>query len=171
MIPRSSSRIRALALVMLGGLAVAACATGPSATSSSSFATDDFAWAATAGQGSIEGRVAFTQDGKRFDCVGNVGLIPSTAYTQGRMMRLYGSTTRAVVPAAVVRSRNEGEQPAEYRAIERAEACENNAFRFSNLPEGQWFLISPVRSGDEIVVLMRQVQTRGSRVIPVTIGN
>lgn len=171
MIPRPSSRVCALTLAVVGGLAMAACATGPSGPASADFTTDAFAWSAVQGQGSIEGRVSFAQDGKSFDCVGNVGLIPSTPYTQARMTRLYGSTTRAAVPAAVVRSRNEGEQAAEYRAFERAEACQNNSFRFDNLPEGQWFLISPVRSGDEVVVLMRQVQTRGSRVVPVTIGN
>lgn len=168
---RPSSRLCALTLAVVGGLAMAACATGPSGPAPADFSTAAFAWSAAPGQGSIDGRVSFSQDGKSFDCVGNVGLIPSTPYTQARMMRLYGSTTRAAVPAAVVRSRNEGEQAAEYRAFERAEPCQNNSFRFTNLPEGQWFLISPVRSGDEVVVLMRQVQTRGSRVVPVTIGN
>ena len=171
MITRPSSRSCALAAALVGGLIVSACATTPAPRASANFSTEAFAWSAQPGQGVIEGRISFSQEGKKFDCAGNVGLIPATGYTTARMQRLYGSTTRAAVPAGVVRARNEGEQPAEYRAFERAEACENNSFRFANLPEGQWFLISPVRSGDEVVVLMRQVQTRGSRVIPVTIGN
>jgi hypothetical protein len=171
MMPRLSSRSCALALAVVGGLAMAACATGPAPSDSVEFSNESFAWSAQAGQGVIEGRVSFAQDGKSFDCAGNVGLIPATGYTKARMERLYGSTTRAAVPAAVVRSRNEGEQAAEYRAYERAQPCQNNSFRFSGLPSGQWFLIAPVRSGDEILVLMRQVHTRGNNVVPVTIGN
>ena len=171
MITRPSSRTCAMAAAVIGGLTLAACATTPAPHASAEFSTEAFAWSAQPGHSTIEGRVSFAQNGQTYDCAGNVGLIPATGYTTARMQRLYGSTTRAAVPAAVVRARNEGEQPAEYRAFERAEACQNNSFRFTHLPEGQWFLISPVRSGDEVVVLMRQVQTRGSRVIPVTIGN
>lgn len=171
MMPRPSSRTCALTLAVVGGLAMAACATAPSTRDSTEFSNESFAWSAQPGQGVIEGRVAFSQDGKTFDCAGNVGLIPATGYTKARMARLYGSTTRAAIPAAVVRSRNEGEQAAEYRAFERAQPCQNNSFRFTDLPAGQWFLISPVRAGDEVMVLMRQVQTRGNHVVPVTIGN
>lgn len=171
MIPRLSSRKLALSAVVAGGLALAACATTPTPQDSAEFSTAAFAWSAQPGQGVIEGRVSFVQDGKSFDCAGNVGLIPSTGYTRARMERLYGSTTRAAVPAAVVRSRNEGEQAAEYRAYERASPCQNNSFRFKDLPSGQWFLIAPVRSGDEVLVLMRQVQTRGNNTVPVTVGN
>lgn len=171
MMPRPSSRKLALMAVVAGGLAMAACATTPSIQDSASFTTEAFAWSAQPGQGVIDGRVSFAQDGKGFDCAGNVGLIPSTGYTKARMERLYGSTTRAAVSAAVVRSRNEGEQAAEYRAYERAAPCQNNSFRFADLPSGQWFLIAPVRSGDQIVVLMRQVQTRGNNIVPVTVGN
>ena len=100
-----------------------------------------------------------------------LGLIPDTGYTRARMQRLYGSTERAAVPAAVVRARSAGEQGADYRAFERAEPCANDAFRFSGLPDGSWFLISPVKAGDDIVVLMKRVQTRGGRMINVTLGS
>lgn len=163
----------ALVAVLAGGLALSACATTPmgGGAGSTEFSADAFAWSTRAGQASIEGRVAYAQDGKTFRCVGNVGLIPDTGYTRARMQRLYGSTERAAVPAAVVRARSAGEQGADYRSYERAQPCAADAFRFSGLPDGGWFLISPVKAGDDIVVLMRRVQTRGGRVVSVTLGS
>ncbi|AYG94364.1 hypothetical protein D8I30_03555 [Brevundimonas naejangsanensis] len=162
----------ALAAVLAGGLALSACATTPmgGAAGPAVFSADDFAWSTRAGQASIEGRVAFAQDGKTFHCVGNVGLIPDTRYTRARIERLYGASDRAAVPAAVVRARSAGEQGADYRSYERANACAGDAFRFSGLPDGSWFLIAPVKGGDEIMVLMRRVQTRGGRAVTVTLG-
>jgi len=162
----------ALAAVVAGALALSACATTPMSggTSPAEFSADAFAWSTRAGQASIEGRVAFVQDGQTFSCVGNVGLIPDTGYTRARMQRLYGSTERAAVPAAVVRARSAGEQGADYRSYERAQPCADGAFRFSALPDGSWFLISPVKAGDDIVVLMKRVQTRGGRLVNVTLG-
>jgi hypothetical protein len=162
----------ALVAVLAGGLALGACATTPmgGGVGSADFNADAFAWSTRAGQASIDGRVAFAQDGRAFHCVGNVGLIPDTGYTRARMQRLYGSTDRAAVPAAVVRARSAGEQGADYRSFERAEPCANDAFRFTGLPDGGWFLISPVKAGDDIMVLMRRVQTRGGRAVTVTLG-
>ena len=73
--------------------------------------------------------------------------------------------------AAVVRARSAGEQGADYRSFERAQACANDAFRFTGLPDGSWFLISPVKAGDDIMVVMKRVQTRGGRMISVTLGS
>lgn len=171
-----SNRRQSLAIVavLAAGLALSACATVPmgggTTAASAEFSADAFAWSTRAGQASIEGRVAFAQDGKTFRCVGNVGLIPDTGYTRARMQRLYGSAERAAVPAAVVRARSAGEQGADYRSYERAQACANDAFHFAGLPDGSWFLISPVKAGDDIVVLMKRVQTRGGRMINVTLG-
>ena len=167
------SRLTALAAAAAAGLTLAACATTPmgGGTTSSAFSAEAFAWSTRAGQASINGRVAFAQDGRSFHCVGNVGLIPDTAYSRARIQRLYGSTERAAVPAAVVRARSAGEQGADYRSFERAQPCADGAFRFTGLPDGSWFLISPVKAGDDIVVLMKRVQTRGGRMISVTLGS
>ncbi|MNY10887.1 hypothetical protein D3C86_1438870 [compost metagenome] len=75
------------------------------------------------------------------------------------------------MPAAVVRARSAGEQGADYRSYERAQPCADNAFRFTGLPDGSWFLISPVKAGDDIVVVMKRVQTRAGRMINVTLGS
>lgn len=114
--------------------------------------------------------MAFAQDGRVFQCAGNVGLIPDTRYTRARIDRLYGAADRAAVPAAVVRARSAGEQGADYRSYERAEPCADGGFRFSGLPDGSWFLIAPVKAGDSVMVLMRRVQTRGGRAVNVTLG-
>ena len=163
----------ALAAVLAGGLALSACATTPmgGGTTSSEFSAEAFAWSTRAGQASIEGRVAYAQDARTFRCVGNVGLIPDTGYTRARMQRLYGSTERAAVPAAVVRARSAGEQGADYRSFERAEACTDNGFRFTGLPDGGWFLIVPVTTpgAEGPVVLMRRVETRGGRTVSLTL--
>lgn len=170
------SNARALRLVAIAaaGLTLAACATTPlggGTVGPAEFSADAFAWSTRAGQASINGRVAFAQDGRSFHCVGNVGLIPDTAYSRARIQRLYGSTERAAVPAAVVRARSAGEQGADYRAFERAEPCVDEAFRFTGLPDGSWFLISPVKADDDIMVLMRRVQTRGGRAVNVNLGH
>lgn len=169
----SRSRRSAVAAVLLAAAALSACATAPmgGATSrSAAFSADDFAWSTRAGQASIAGRVAFSQDGREFACAGSVGLIPDTPYTRARMQRLYGSTQQAAVPAAVVRARSAGEQGADYRSFERSDACSAGAFSFDGLPDGGWFLIAPVKAGDDVVVLMRRVQTRGGRPVSVTLG-
>ena len=162
--------------ILLGAVvaALAACAPTPGpygAVQPAAFRADDFAWSQAVGQSSIEGRVAFSQDGKSYACVGSAGLTPDTPYTRARFRTLYGSTERAVVPAAVVRARDAGEAGGDYRAYVRSETCDGGRFRFSALPDGGWFLIVPVRAeGDEgPLVLMRHVTTRGGRVVSVTL--
>lgn len=164
-----------LIAIAAAGAVLAACATGPSGGGYSprgtEFSADAFAWSTRAGSGVIEGRIAYVREGQTFNCIGNAGLIPDTGYTRARMQRLYGSTDQAAVPAAVVRTRSAGEQGADYRSYERAESCSDNAFRFTGLPDGSWFIITPVRaSGGDPVVLMRRVVTRGGRPVNVTLG-
>lgn len=172
---RVSRPVLPLIAIAAAGAVLAACETVPSGGMSggrgSEFNADAFAWSVRPGQGVIQGRIAYVRDGQSYSCIANAGLIPDTAYTRARMQRLYGSTDRADVPAAVVRARSAGEQGADYRSYERAESCSDNAFRFSGLPDGSWFIITPVRaSGGDPVVLMRHVATRGGRPVNVTLG-
>lgn len=159
-----------VALAAVAG-AIAACAPVPHAGGvvPAGFQADDFAWSQRGGQAAIEGRVTFAQDGKAFACVGSAGLTPDTPYTRARFRTLYGATDRAAIPAAVVRARDVGEAGTDYRAYVRSERCENGRFRFSGLPDGGWFLIVPVTAGEAPVVLMRHVDTRGGRVVNVTL--
>ena len=129
------------------------------------FNENEFAWSQRGGQAAIEGRVTYVQDGKAYGCVGSAGLTPDTPYTRQRFAALYGSTDRAAVPVDVVRARNVPDPNADYRGYVRSEPCEGGRFRFTGLPDGGWFVIVPVSAGDERLVLMWAVQTRGGRVI------
>jgi hypothetical protein len=133
----------------------------PAATA---FEPRDFAWSATDGRASIDGRVDYRRNGQVFTCTGSVGLTPDTPYTAARFRTLYGSTDRAAVPEAVVRARTVPDPNADYRAFVRQTQCSDNRFRFDNLPDGSWFIITPVSAGGDRIVLMQRVSTRGGRV-------
>lgn len=158
-----------LALAALAA-AVSACAPAPppggyGGATVAVFRAEDFAWSQRGGQAGIEGRVDYRRDGVAFACSGSAGLTPDTPYTRQRFAALYGSTERAAVPVDVVRARNVPDPNADYRGYVRSEPCENGRFRFTGLPDGGWFVIVPVSAGDDRLVLMRAVQTRGGRVI------
>ena len=163
-----------IAVLALGGV-VAACETAPmdggfgpeprSGPAAGVFRADDFDWSTRSGSASIDGRIDYRRNGQVFTCTGSVGLTPDTPYTRARIRSLYGATDRAAVPEAIVRARTVAEPSADYRAYVRSETCENGRFSFSGLPDGGWFIIAPVSAGgDERVVLMRHVDTRGGRV-------
>ena len=165
--------IRPLVALSALAAAVAACAPVPPAggygppPTAAVFNAQDFAWSTRQGQAGIEGRVDYRRDGRAYACTGSAGLTPDTPYTRQRFAALYGSTDRAAVPEAVVRARNVPDPNADYRAYVRSERCENGRFRFSGLPDGGWFVIVPVNAGQDRVVLMRFVQTRGGRVTQI----
>ncbi|MEY4555527.1 MAG: hypothetical protein RL093_646, partial [Pseudomonadota bacterium] len=46
----------------------------------------------------------------------------------------------------------------------RSTTCQNGRFEFSGLPDGDWFIITPVSAGGDRIVLMRHIGTRGGRV-------
>jgi len=150
---------------------LAACETVPMGDSgpgqrpaSSAFRAEDFAWSAASGRGAIDGRVAFTRDGQAYTCTGSVALTPDTPYTRARFQTLYGSTDRAAIPEAVVRARTVPDPNADYRSFVRSTTCQNGRFEFSGLPDGDWFIITPVSAGGDRIVLMRRVGIRGGRV-------
>ncbi len=162
---------RHLILLAALGAVLAACETvpvgdygpGPGPTSAA-FNAEDFAWSTRSGRGSIEGRVDFSRDGQSFDCTGSVALTPDTPYTRARFRTLYGSTDRAAIPEAVVRARTVPDPNADYRSFVRSTTCQNGRFEFSGLPDGDWFIITPVSAGGDRIVLMRRIGTRGGRV-------
>lgn len=163
---------RQLILLAAVGAALAACETvpmGPSygpppRPSSSAFNPGDFAWSTQPGRGSIDGRVTYRRDGQAFDCTGSVALTPDTPYTRARFRTLYGSTDRAAIPEAVVRARTVPDPNADYRSFVRSTTCQNGRFEFTGLPDGDWFIITPVSAGGDRIVLMRHIGTRGGRV-------
>lgn len=161
---------RPLALAaIVGTVALAACSTtGPAgnvAATGSAFSVQQFAWSALPGRNTIQGQIASSSQGVPYACIGSAGLTPETPYTRARFETLYGSTQRAELPAAVVRARTIEDAQADYRGFVRSEACDANRFTFNGLPDGNWFVIVPVRAAQgDVTVLMRRVQTRGGRV-------
>ncbi|AQR62844.1 hypothetical protein BZG35_15160 [Brevundimonas sp. LM2] len=165
--------VRMLA-VLSAAAALAACAPTVGATAGNyaapaPFSVSDFAWSARTGTAAIDGRVAFGRDGQSFDCTGSVALTPDTPYTRQRFRTLYGSTEQAAIPEAVVRARTVSDPNADYRSYVRSQTCQDGRFRFSDLPAGGWFLITPVSAGGERVILMRHVVTRSGAVANVTL--
>ena len=161
-----------LAVALLGGL-LAACETYPAQGGFAAeprpapgvFRADDFAWSTASGRASIDGRIDYRRNGRTFDCTGSIGLTPDTPYTRARFRTLYGSTDRAAIPEAIVRTRTVADPSADYRSYVRSTTCEGGRFTFTGLPDGGWFIIAPVSDGgDDRVVLMRHVVTRGGRV-------
>ncbi len=176
---QAASLVRFAAVIGLGGAVLAACAPapapGPIAPSgglSSTFSAADFTWSEQVGASVIEGRAAYSQDGRTWACAGSVGLTPETPYTRHRFLNLYGSLDRAALPASEVRARSVGEASADYRGYVRDTTCDDQGrFRFDGLPEGGWFIIAPVRTGsDEPVVLMRRVQTGARGTVNVILN-
>lgn len=152
--------------------ALAACAPAPgpvSLTVSTAFNAADFGWSARPGTGAIDGRVAFGRDGQSFACTGSVALTPDTPYTRARFQTLYGSTDQAAIPEAVVRARTVADPNGDYRSYVRSATCQNGRFRFDGLPDGGWFLITPVSAGGDLIVLMRHVVTRAGATANVTL--
>ncbi len=152
--------------------ALAACAPVPGPMGyggSAAFNAADFGWSSRSGSAGIEGRVAFGRDGQSFACTGSVALTPDTPYTRARFQTLYGSTDQAAIPEAVVRARTVPDPNADYRSYVRSTTCQNGRFRFDGLPDGGWFLITPVSAGGDRVVLMRHVVTRAGSTANVTL--
>ena len=163
-------------LLALAAVAVfgAACAPTTGSTPyrppvSTAFNAEAFAWSARTGQAAINGRVDFRRDGQTYECTGSVALTPDTPYTRNRFNILYGSIDRAAVPEAVVRARTVSDPNADYRSFVRSTTCNNGRFSFAGLPDGGWFVITPVSAGGERVVLMRRVETRGGRTVNITL--
>lgn len=170
-----SNRILAACALSLGAL-LAACASGEGVgpglpvVTSSAFNAADFAWSTSSGQASIHGEVQYRQEGRAFRCTGSVGLTPETPYTRARFQTLYGSTEGAALPEAVVRARTVADPNADYRGFVRSETCANNAFNFTGLPDGGWFVIVRVGAeGADPTVLMRHVVTRGGRAVAIVL--
>lgn len=172
---RPNARLTAVAVASLV-VAAAACAPvqGPGVYGppvSTAFDPADFEWSSRSGPASIDGSVRYADRGQTYACAGSVGLTPVTPYTRQRFQTLYGSTERAAIPAPIVRARTVQEAGADYRAFVRSESCDGEGrFRFTGLPDGDWFVIAPVRAAaGEPVVLMRRVSTRGGRAVSLTL--
>ncbi len=174
----------ATAMLAAGALALAGCAdmqpngpgpvTGapygyapppPSQAAPGGFSPQEFAWSVNGGPGEIGVHVAYRSvSGERWTCAGQViALIPATRYSAERMQVLYGSQSRAIVPAAEVRSRNAAQPGIDYGRYVRTGSCDaHDGVDFARLPIGPYFLIARARPrghnagpNDGVVIMQR----------------
>ena len=132
----------------------------------SGFSPQEFAWSLGAGAGSLSGRVSYhAVAGERWTCAAQtIALIPATRYSASRMIVLYGSQDRAVVPAATVKARNAERPGIDYGRFVRTAACDaHDGFSIAGLPPGPYFLVARARprghsgGSNEGVVIMQRV--------------
>lgn len=165
--------IRTILTVAALAAGAAACSTVPAPSfgppPSTAFDTGAFGWSTRQGQAAIDGRVSYRREGVTYGCTGSVAVTPETPYTRARFHTLYGSTEAAALPEAVVRARTVADPNADYRSFVRSGTCADNRFSVTGLPDGGWFLIVPVSAGgQERIVLMKRVETRGGRTVVVS---
>lgn len=143
----------------------------PSATV---FRPGDFSWSAVPGRARIDGRLTHRAGAQRFTCAGAaVVLTPETPWTRRRMNILYKSSAYAALPAAEVRARTPSEPGEDYSAFVRRATCDaNEAFSFTGLPDGGWYVITvakPVGGSGDSVAIMRHVETKGGRPVQIAL--
>ena len=101
-----------------------------------------------------------------------MGLVPESGRTRDRMMRLYGTTVGAIMPASVVRDRGAGVSNNNLTAFIRTAACDDhNRFSFEGLPDGGWFIVLQAKAvkGGEPIAVMRRVDLHGGRAMAVNL--
>lgn len=172
-------RVRTILLASAAAALLGACATvvsapppGPARPGpGASFSASDFAWSLEKGRNTVSGRLGYRQGETPFTCAGaTVILTPETAWSRRRMVFLYASAERAVLPADEVRARTPSAPPGDSSAFTRRATCDAaDHYTFSGLPEGAWYLITvarPVGGVGTNMALMRRVVTRAGRVAP-----
>ena len=143
----------------------------PSATV---FRPADFSWSAVPGRARIDGKLAYKRGEQRYTCAGAaVILTPETPWTRRRMTILYKSPTQAALPVAEVRARTPSEPGEDYSAFVRRTTCDgSDAFSFSGLPDGPWYVITvakPVAPGADSMAIMRRVETKGGKAVKMAL--
>ena len=176
----------ALLLPMASLLALAACETTegppppmrhapahrpPAPGAAARYDEADFTWSSQGGENAVTGRVAYrSKAAGGYSCAGgSVALTPEAPFSAARTMRLYGSVQHAVTSPETVRARSAEDGAPPYASFVRSATCDaEGVFRFTDLPDGGWFLItraSPKKG--EPLVFMQRIETRGGRSIKV----
>lgn len=161
-------------------LSLAACATPPAGPPpgpvavGASFDPQALAWSRASGRNVIAGTVALQSAAGRYTCAGgSVALTPESAYTRQRIEVLYGSAVRAVLPVETVRARSIVNDAPELGGYVRTAACDaDGGFRFTDLPDGAWFVVArarPATGEGEALALVQRVEARGGRQVSVTL--
>lgn len=149
-----------------------ASASSPGA-GNAAFRASDFAWSTVAGQGSIDGQIAYKAGGQAYGCTASgVILTPETAWVRTRMHILYNSVDHTALPADEVRRRTPPERSQDYSAfIKRTKCGAAGEFSFQGLADGAWYVITLARPANGAagveMALMRRVVVRGGKPVKV----
>lgn len=111
---------------------------------------------------SIVGTAAYvTSSGREVSCAGqSVALLTDTAKMQARMLALYGSSSRAILPVEEVKARSAGLE-AGAPPINSAACNDRGEFVFADVPPGLYYLIARARRlpagaiPDDLVLMQR----------------
>lgn len=169
--------------VVAWALSCAGCA-GLSGNERTPVALDpsDVAWGTTKGTAGLRGSAVLRPPGGEVrTCAGaTVALLPDSAYTRDRLLRLYGSLERGRNDLAAGNARRiEPADPAYARAV-RTTTCDiHGRFAFSALPEGIWYVTTSVtwrtRGNDPAsqagAALMQRVTLKPAGVLKVDLGS
>jgi isoaspartyl peptidase/L-asparaginase-like protein (Ntn-hydrolase superfamily) len=132
---------------------------------------------AAVGAASIVGMGAYvTSAGRDVSCAGqSVALLADTVKMQSRMLALYGSSSRAILPVETVKAKSAGLEPSA-PPVNSAACNDRGEFVFADVQPGLYYLIARVKrlpassAADELVIMQRvSVQpgeTRHVRLAP-----
>jgi hypothetical protein len=176
-----------MSVIALGAL-VAACETMPPAPPPPRAATrppspppppptpeDEFAWSTVRGNNTLIANVFYRPAvNEQWSCAGAVALMPETSYSRGRIITLYGSADRAILPVAQVRARSAANPGADYSQFVKTANCDaQDTFTLQNLPDGAYFAIVRVRqvrpATNNEMVIMQRVAVRGGQTLRVNV--
>jgi hypothetical protein len=118
-------------------------------TPKQTFSAEEVAWAKQPGTNTIEGSALLRQQGGGVvTCGGSeVDLIPASKYASERLTYLYGGPDGGYTSALSMMYYKEPPPPnPEYQRTWRKTICDaQGKFKFTNLPDGGWYVLSEVR--------------------------
>ena len=136
---------KSLVITVFLAASVAACATPAPITMASTYSASELAWAQAEGNNTIAGSAVLrTVGGDVKTCAGlEVGLIPVGSYTSELMAKTFGSSTTGYAKYTP----NITLDPS-YGGANRKTVCNpQGEFAFSNLPDGEYFVVATVTWG------------------------
>jgi hypothetical protein len=131
--------------LLLAALVLNGCASP--ITLKAHFEPRDVAWFYARGTNTLEGSaIARAYNGSAKTCAAlPVTLFPVSPYAKERMLALYGSVEEGFNPALMGRPANfENDDPAYLKTAKTTRCDARGRFAFSELPDGDYFLVSEV---------------------------
>lgn len=138
---------------------------------------EEFAWSERPGTNSLLGNISYRPAGAAvWSCSGqSVALTPETSYSRGRMITLYGSADRALLPVAEVQNRSRANPGLDYSRFVDSTSCDpQDNFAFRDLPDGAYFIIARIRQvrppgNANDMVVMQRIELNGGAAVRIVL--